>query len=69
MNDSFRAMMIVDHDGRPRAEFRDLTVADLPDHDVVLVADESEVFGTYVPFRGWIPRPVAGTAGLMPSAL
>ncbi len=41
---------------------------DLPDHDVVLVADESEVFGTYVPFRTWIPRPVAGTAGLMPSA-
>lgn len=41
---------------------------DLPDHDVVLVADESEVFGTYVPFRSWIPRPVAGTAGLIPSA-
>ncbi|WP_442583825.1 ABC transporter substrate-binding protein [Mesorhizobium sp. ASY16-5R] len=40
---------------------------DLPDHDVVLVADESEVFGTYVPFRTWIPRPVAGTAGLTPS--
>ncbi|MFI0849062.1 ABC transporter substrate-binding protein [Mesorhizobium sp. IMUNJ 23232] len=40
---------------------------DLPDHDVVLVADESEVFGTYVPFRTWIPRPVAGTAGLVPS--
>ena len=40
---------------------------DLPDHDVVLVADESEVFGTYVPFRTWIPRPVAGTAGLIPS--
>jgi len=41
---------------------------DFPDHDVVLVADESEVFGTYVPFRTWIPRPVAGTAGLTPSA-
>ncbi len=41
---------------------------DLPDHDVLLVADESEVFGTYVPFRTWIPRPVAGTAGLSPSA-
>ncbi|MDK1389135.1 ABC transporter substrate-binding protein [Sinorhizobium sp. 8-89] len=39
-----------------------------PDHDVMLVADESEVFGTYVPFRTWIPRPVAGTAGLIPSA-
>ena len=41
---------------------------DLPEHDVVLVADESEVFGTYVPFRTWMPRPVAGTAGLVPSA-
>jgi ABC transporter substrate binding protein (PQQ-dependent alcohol dehydrogenase system) len=40
----------------------------LPEHDVLLVADESEVFGTYVPFRTWIPRPVAGTAGLSPSA-
>ncbi len=39
-----------------------------PDHDVLLVADESEVFGTYVPYRTWIPRPVAGTAGLIPSA-
>lgn len=41
---------------------------DLPDHDVVLVADESEVFGTYVPYRTWLPRPVAGTAGLVASA-
>lgn len=41
---------------------------DLPDHDVLLVADESEVFGTYVPYRTWLPRPVAGTAGLMASS-
>lgn len=41
---------------------------EFPDHDVLLVADESEVFGTYVPFRTWIPRPVAGTSGLVPSA-
>lgn len=41
---------------------------DFPDYDVLLVADESEVFGTYVPFRIWSPRPVAGTAGLVPSA-
>jgi ABC transporter substrate binding protein (PQQ-dependent alcohol dehydrogenase system) len=41
---------------------------DLPEHDVVVVADESEVFGTYVPFRTWVPRPVAGTAGLTASA-
>lgn len=39
-----------------------------PEHDVLLVADESEVFDTYVPYRTWTPRPVAGTAGLIPSA-
>lgn len=41
---------------------------DLPEHDVLLVADESEVFGSYLPFRTWIPRPVAGTAGMTPSS-
>ncbi len=41
---------------------------DFPEYDVLLVADESEVFGTYLPFRTWVPRPVAGTAGLVPSA-
>ncbi|KQT47507.1 branched-chain amino acid ABC transporter substrate-binding protein [Aureimonas sp. Leaf454] len=40
----------------------------LPDHDVVLVADESEVFGSYIPWRTWVPRPVAGTAGLVPAS-
>ncbi|WP_246753087.1 ABC transporter substrate-binding protein [Sinorhizobium sp. BG8] len=40
----------------------------LPEHDVVIVADESEVFGSYVPFRTWTPRPVAGTAGLIPGS-
>lgn len=41
---------------------------DLPDYDVLLVADESEVFGLYVPYRTWLPRPVAGTAGLIAAA-
>ncbi|WP_246422718.1 ABC transporter substrate-binding protein [Mycoplana azooxidifex] len=40
----------------------------LPAHDVVIVADESEVFGSYVPYRTWDPRPVAGTAGLVASS-
>jgi ABC transporter substrate binding protein (PQQ-dependent alcohol dehydrogenase system) len=35
-----------------------------PDYDVVVVADEKEVFGPYLPYRTWDPRPVAGTAGL-----
>ena len=41
---------------------------DAADHDVVLVADESAVFGTYLPYHVWEPRPVAGSAGLVPTA-
>jgi ABC transporter substrate binding protein (PQQ-dependent alcohol dehydrogenase system) len=41
---------------------------DAEDHDVVVVADESDVFGEYVPYRTWDPRPVVGTAGLVPTA-
>ncbi|WP_139247800.1 ABC transporter substrate-binding protein [Hyphomicrobium sp. CS1GBMeth3] len=36
----------------------------LPEHDVVVVADEGELFGDYFPYRTWISRPVVGTAGL-----
>ncbi len=36
------------------------------EYDVTVVADESEIFGPYVPYRTWSPRPVAGTSGLMP---
>jgi ABC transporter substrate binding protein (PQQ-dependent alcohol dehydrogenase system) len=35
-----------------------------PNYDVLVVADEHEVFGPYLPYRTWDPRPVAGTAGL-----
>ena len=38
------------------------------DHDVVMVADESDAFGEYIPFRTWEPAPVVGTAGLVPTA-
>ncbi|MER8375642.1 ABC transporter substrate-binding protein [Mesorhizobium sp. M1406] len=41
---------------------------DFPEHDVLLVADESEVFGTYVPYRTWTSRLVAGTAGIVASS-
>jgi ABC transporter substrate binding protein (PQQ-dependent alcohol dehydrogenase system) len=39
-----------------------------PAYDVLLAADESEVFGAYLPFRTWDPRPVAGSAGLVPTS-
>jgi ABC transporter substrate binding protein (PQQ-dependent alcohol dehydrogenase system) len=41
---------------------------DAPDYDVLIVADESDVFGEYLPYRTWDARPVAGTQGLVPSA-
>jgi ABC transporter substrate binding protein (PQQ-dependent alcohol dehydrogenase system) len=40
----------------------------LPDHDVLIVADESEVFGDYLPYRNWDPRPVVGTNSLVPTS-
>jgi ABC transporter substrate binding protein (PQQ-dependent alcohol dehydrogenase system) len=38
-----------------------------PAYDVLLAADESEVFAAYLPYRTWDPRPVAGSAGLIPT--
>ena len=37
------------------------------DHDVVVVADEADVFGEYVPYHTWDARPVVGSAGLVPT--
>jgi len=36
-----------------------------PAYDVLVAADESEVFAAYLPYRTWDPRPVAGSAGLV----
>src|SRR6195952_2473460 len=39
-----------------------------PAYDVLVAADESEVFAPYLPYRTWDPRPVAGSAGLIPKS-
>src|SRR6195256_877224 len=39
-----------------------------PPYDVLGAADESEVFAAYLPYRTWDPRPVAGSAGLVPKS-
>jgi ABC transporter substrate binding protein (PQQ-dependent alcohol dehydrogenase system) len=39
-----------------------------PAYDVLIAADENEVFAPYLPFRTWDPRPVAGSAGLEPKS-
>ncbi len=39
-----------------------------PNYDVLVAADESEVFASYLPYRTRDPRPVAGSAGLVPKS-
>jgi ABC transporter substrate binding protein (PQQ-dependent alcohol dehydrogenase system) len=39
---------------------------DAPAYDVLIAADENEVFAGDLPYRTWDPRPVAGSAGLRP---
>jgi ABC transporter substrate binding protein (PQQ-dependent alcohol dehydrogenase system) len=40
--------------------------AAVPDYQVIVVADEEQLFGPYMPYRGGgEPRPVAGTTGLV----
>jgi ABC transporter substrate binding protein (PQQ-dependent alcohol dehydrogenase system) len=36
-----------------------------PAYDILIVADEGNLFGDYLPYRTWDPRPVAGTSGLV----
>ncbi len=38
------------------------------EHDIVMVSDEGSLFGEYLPYRTWSPRPVTGTAGLVASS-
>ena len=38
-----------------------------PAYDVLVATDESEVFAAYLPYRTWEPRPVVGSAGLIPT--
>jgi ABC transporter substrate binding protein (PQQ-dependent alcohol dehydrogenase system) len=38
------------------------------DYDVLVVADEAGLFGEYLEYRTWMPRPVIGTQGLVATA-
>ncbi|MGR2740013.1 ABC transporter substrate-binding protein [Billgrantia sp. Q4P2] len=40
-------------------------VQDLSEHDVLVIADETDYFGEYFPYQTWAPRPVVGTQGLI----
>jgi ABC transporter substrate binding protein (PQQ-dependent alcohol dehydrogenase system) len=41
---------------------------DLPDHDILIIVDETDYFGEYFPYQTWQPRPVGGTQGLIATA-
>ena len=51
---------------RSAAQELPIFLQDLPDHDILLVADETDDFARYVAYNGWTPRPVAGSEGLTP---
>ena len=36
------------------------------EHDVIVAADEHDVFAAHIPFHSWDPSPVTGSAGLRP---
>ncbi|MBS4052522.1 MAG: ABC transporter substrate-binding protein [Methylomonas sp.] len=38
------------------------------DYDVLVAADEQGLFGEYLDYRTWLPRPVIGTQGLIATA-
>ena len=40
------------------------TFTQVDDYDVLVVADEQGLFGDYLDYRTWQPRPVIGTQGL-----
>ena len=45
-----------------------LFTQELGKYDLLLLADEIDDFGRYVSFNTWLPRPIAGSEGLVPVA-
>ncbi|WP_395541510.1 MDR family oxidoreductase [Neotabrizicola sp. sgz301269] len=67
MTDTFRALMIVDHEGKPRAEFREIALSDLPDHGVLVEISHSTLNykdGLAVSGTGRIARRLPMVAGI-----
>lgn len=67
MSETFKALMIEDVDGKPKAAFRDLGIADLPDHDVLVEISHSSLNykdGLAVSGKGRIARRLPMVAGI-----
>ena len=70
----FGLELVAERDWTERADLRrsassevPLFTQDLPDHDVLLIADESDDFARYIAYNTWLPRPVAGSEGMVPA--
>lgn len=57
-----------DYDARRTAQSEVASFTQDVDYDILVVADEAGGFGDYLSYRTWLPRPVAGTQGLVPAA-
>ena len=53
------------YDARRTAQSDVPVFTQVDDYDVLVVADEQGLFGEYLDYRTWIPRPVIGTQGLI----
>ena len=69
----FGLEIVAEKDWSERADLRrtasaevPLFTQDLPDHDVLLIADEADDFARYLAYNTWLPRPVAGSEGMTP---
>jgi len=57
-----------DYDARRTAQKEVPVFTQGVDYDVLVVVDEDNLFGDYLPYRTWKPRPVVGTHGLFATA-
>jgi len=57
-----------DYDARRSAQSDVPVFTQGEDYDVLFVADEQGLFGEYLDYRTWLPRPVIGTQGLIATA-
>lgn len=55
-------------DARRTAQSDVAVFTQVDDYDVLVVADEQGLFGEYLDYRTWHPRPVIGTQGLIATA-
>ena len=56
------------YDARRTAQSDVAVFTQVDDYDVLVVADEQGLFGEYLEYRTWNPRPVIGTQGLVARA-